>query len=91
MAGHNEFKGNLFLPRSGLEPPEIVTRQIFSFIEETESTLCIFFFDQGESILNFPTLKCFFALLKNLRIIICQDAAVMLKQNVPHVILSLPV
>lgn len=79
MAGQDPNRGNYFLPRSGLQPPEDLQRQIFPFVEkELEST-------------KSPTAKAFLNLFKRLRIVITQDIAVLKHQGRKHFLFSLPI
>ena len=81
MAGHDQRKGFFFLRRSGVEPPEELSRQIFSFIEHDFPLV------MGKS----STAVAFLLLLKLLRSVVLQDVAAMKLLNLDHMIFHLPV
>ena len=81
MAGHARKKGLFFLPRSGLEPPEELSKKVFPFIEGDVDLVI------GRS----PTAMAFLQLLKRLHAVIPQDVAVMKLMDINHTLFQLPV
>ncbi|KAI2494194.1 Centromere DNA-binding protein complex CBF3 subunit [Fragilaria crotonensis] len=77
MAGHSAEKNVFHLPRSDLKPSEDLQRQIFPFIEDHEMIL-------ASSPVSHPTALAFLGLLKRLRAIVLQDAAVLLDSGRKH-------
>ena len=77
MAGHSAEKNVFHLPRSDLKPSEDLQRQIFPFIEDHEMIL-------ASSPVSHPTASAFLGLLKRLRAIVLQDAAVLLDSGRKH-------
>jgi hypothetical protein len=77
MAGHSAQKNVFYLPRSEVKPNDDLQRQIFPFIEAFELEL-------ASSLASHPTASAFLTLLKRLRAVILQDAAVLLDQGRKH-------
>lgn len=79
MAGFPKSGGGYYLKRDGLKPPENLQKKVFPFVDEwiadedKESTLAVqgkYFFISG-----------FLLLLKYLRVVILQDAAVLMEND----------
>ena len=82
MAGHPESKGSAFLQRAQEQPSIVLQQQFFTFIEialQSVNATCN------------PTAIAFLNMLQRLRIVILQDAAVMVLHGRKHCIFDLPI
>ena len=77
MAGHSSQKNVFHLPRSEVKPSENLQHMIFPFIEAHELLL-------ASSPGSHPTASVFLTLLRRLRTVILQDAAIHLHQGRKH-------
>ena len=77
MGGHSAQKNVFHMPRSEVKPSDDLQRQIFPFIEPLELEL-------ASSPVSHPTASAFLTLLKRLRVVILQDAAILLDQGRKH-------
>ena len=82
LAGHSQDKGGFFLPRSTIDPPPELCRQVFPFLDKAISTI-----DNVPK----PTAQAFFELLLNLQCVVLQDVAILLHQGRKNSLFLLPV
>jgi hypothetical protein len=84
MAGHSDAKNIFYLPRSDIKPSDRLLRQIFPFIESQELKI-------ASSTTSHPTASAFLGLLRRLRKVVLQDAAVLLYNGRTHSLFHHPV
>lgn len=84
MAGHSDAKNIFYLPRSDIKPSDRFLRQIFPFIESQELKI-------ASSTTSHPTASAFLGLLRRLRKVVLQDAAVLLYNGRTHSLFHHPV
>jgi hypothetical protein len=80
MAGHDRKKGMYYLPRSGVKPPEELSRSVFPFVDA----------ELERNVGRHPTAMAFLTMLMRMRSVILQDVAMMKLLGRDHFLFSLP-